>query len=167
MRKAIAAAGIAVLAALALTATSSASFAQADSTGGTIGKTDKSISGGEETPAQRPTTPSPKLAPTSSSLPSTIHINEHKATYGEFSATLRRTNSNIYEGVWNQGTITRMTVTIGQESMTMERVDLSGGIFSCHGHYTGTRVLGTLKASGADSVTCGLNAATSTWDASW
>jgi hypothetical protein len=53
MRKAIAPMGIAVLAALVVIATSSASLAQAGSTGGSVGKTDKSVSGGEEprTPA--------------------------------------------------------------------------------------------------------------------
>ena len=48
MRKAIAPMGIAVLAALVVIATSSASLAQAGSTGGSVGKTDKSVSGGEE-----------------------------------------------------------------------------------------------------------------------
>jgi|HubBroStandDraft_2_1064218.scaffolds.fasta_scaffold77303_1 hypothetical protein len=60
-----------------------------------------------------------------------------------------------------------MTVTIGQESMMIERRDLTGGIFFCHGHYTGTRVPGTSKASGESTVACGLVNATSTWDASW
>jgi hypothetical protein len=45
MRKAIAPAGFAVLVALAVTATSNASFGHAGSTGGPIGKTDKSQSG--------------------------------------------------------------------------------------------------------------------------
>jgi hypothetical protein len=48
MGKAIAPMGIAVLAALVVSATSSASLAQAGSTGGSVGKTDKSVSGGEE-----------------------------------------------------------------------------------------------------------------------
>ena len=61
MRKAIAPMGIAILAALVVTATSSAALAQAGSTGGSVGKTDKSVSGGEEphTPAisQKPQHP--------------------------------------------------------------------------------------------------------------
>jgi hypothetical protein len=48
MGKAIAPMGIAVLAALVVIATPSASLAQAGSTGGSVGKTDKSVSGGEE-----------------------------------------------------------------------------------------------------------------------
>jgi hypothetical protein len=143
-------------------------LAQAGSTGGTIGKQDKSLSGGEETPPPHRNTPSAKPAPAPISLPPTIHLNEHNATWGEFSATLKRTDSNNYEAVWkDHALISRMTVTIGQESMTIERRDLSGGINLCHGHYTGTRVPGTSKASGEDTVACTLGGATSTWDASW
>jgi hypothetical protein len=53
MSKFIGSIGIAALAVLAITATSNAAFAQAGSTGGTIGKTDKSVSGGEDTGLQR------------------------------------------------------------------------------------------------------------------
>jgi hypothetical protein len=53
MRKAIAPMGIATLAALVVIASSSASLAQAGSTGGVIGKTDKSMSGGEEEAPRR------------------------------------------------------------------------------------------------------------------
>jgi hypothetical protein len=45
MRNAVTPAGVAVLTVLAITAAPRASFAQAGSTGGTIGKTDKSLSG--------------------------------------------------------------------------------------------------------------------------
>jgi hypothetical protein len=63
MAKAIATTGIAVLVAFAVTATSSASLAQAGSTGGNVGKTDKSVSGSSDTneqqarPASRQPTP--------------------------------------------------------------------------------------------------------------
>jgi hypothetical protein len=60
-----------------------------------------------------------------------------------------------------------MTVTIGQESMAIERVDVSGNINLCHGHYSGTRTRGTTKASGEDTVACQLGGASSTWTASW
>ena len=144
-----------------------AALAQAGSTGGTIGKTDKSLSGNEETPARRPNGRSAKATPASSSLPSTIHINEHNATQGEFSATLKRTGSNTYEAVWNPGGVTsRMMVTIGQESIAIERSDTSG-VFPCHGHYMGARVPGTSKASGEDTGACGVVGFTDTWDASW
>jgi hypothetical protein len=165
MKSVVAATGIAVLAAIAVTATSKASFAQAGSTGGTIGKQDKSISGGQETHSLRRDTRPDKPAPVSSS-PQIIHLSEHNATYGEFTATLKLTGSNTYEARYNQGTISRMTVTIGQDSMTIERRDLSG-VFPCHGHYNGTRMPGTSKASGESTVACGLVGTTSTWDASW
>jgi hypothetical protein len=61
MREAIAPVGIAALAVLALIATSKASFAQAGSTGGTIGKQDKSISGDGEAPSTLP--PDRKIPP--------------------------------------------------------------------------------------------------------
>ena len=167
MRKAIPPLGIIVLVALAVITTSNALFAQAGSTGGTIGKQDKSRSGGEETPTPRGNTPSAKSAPAASTTPSIIQLKEHNTTWGEFSATLKRTNSNTYEAIWNVGLISRMTVTIGQNSMTIERRDLSGAMNLCHGHYVGTRVPGTSKASGEDTVACSLGGAESTWDASW
>jgi hypothetical protein len=144
-------------------------LSQAGSTGGSIGKQDKSLSGDEATPVPRRKAPSVKPGPAAVSLssPPTIHIDEHNATWGDFSITLKRTGSNTYEGVWNQGTVSRMTVTISQESMTIERVDVSGNVNLCHGHYTGTRVPGTSKASGEDIVACQLGGATSTWVASW
>src|SRR6202044_2839267 len=102
-------------------------LAQAGATGGSIGKQDKSLSGSGKTPAPRRNPPPAKPGPTtSSSSPPTIHIDEHNATWGDFSITLKRTGANTYEGVWNQGTVSRMTVTIGQESMAIERVDVSG-----------------------------------------
>jgi hypothetical protein len=168
MRKAAAPMRIAILAALAVTATSNASFAQAGSTGGTIGKQDKSLSGGEATRAPRGITRSNKPPPASSSLPQTIHLNEHHGTLGDWSATLKRTGTNTYEALWNTGIISRMMVTIGQESMTIERHDLSGTVNLCTGHYTGTHQPGTSKASGEDAAVCAFGVAvTNTWDASW
>ena len=141
-------------------------LAQAGSTGGTIGKQDKSLSGGEETPPPRRETRPARPASATFSLPPTIHLNEHN-TGGDWSATLKRKDSNTYEALWNTGGTSRMTVTIGQESMTIERVDLSGGINLCRGHYTGTRVPGTSKASGEDVAVCVLGGATNKWEASW
>lgn len=84
-----------------------AALAQAGSTGGTIGKQDKSISGGEEADRPRaalhPMRPAARAPAESSSLPPTIHLHEHNPTYGDYSATLKRTNSNTYEAVWNRG----------------------------------------------------------------
>jgi hypothetical protein len=151
---------------LASFAVSTPTLAQAGSTGGTIGKQDKSISGGDDAPNALPSTRAAKPAAASSS-PSIIHLKEHNATYGEYTATLKRIDANTYEAVYNQGTTSRMTVTIGQEAMTIERRDTTGGIFYCRGHYTGTRVPGTSRASGESAIVCGVVGATTTWEASW
>jgi hypothetical protein len=142
-------------------------LAQAGATGGSIGKQDKSLSGSGETPAPHRNALSTKPAPSSSSLPAIIHLNEHNGTWGDWSATLKRQDSNTYEAVWNNGEISQMTVTIGQESMTIERRDLSGNVNLCRGHYIGTRVPGTSKASGDDVAVCQLGSATNSWEASW
>jgi hypothetical protein len=52
VKNVVAAMGVAILAAIAATATPKAAFAQAGSTGGIVGKTSKSVSGGE--PQTRP-----------------------------------------------------------------------------------------------------------------
>jgi hypothetical protein len=69
VKNVVAATGIIILAAIAVTATSKASFAQAGSIGGTIGKQDKSLSGGEATPPPRRDTRPDKPAPAASSSP--------------------------------------------------------------------------------------------------
>jgi hypothetical protein len=164
--------GIALIALSQLAfADASSVLAQAGSVGGTIGNQDKTISGGAETDRPRAplhsTRPVARAPNESTSLPSTIHLHERTATYGDYSATLKRTNSNTYDAVWNRGgTTSRMTVTIGRESIAIERSDTSG-VFPCHGHYTGARVPGTSKASGEDSGACGVVGFTDTWDASW
>jgi hypothetical protein len=57
-------------------------FAQAGSTGGTIGKTDKSISGSEETPVSRRNAPPAKPAPAFSSSRPTGAANSCTAIVG-------------------------------------------------------------------------------------
>jgi hypothetical protein len=54
---------------LASIAVGTTAFAQAGSTGGTIGKTDKSISGGEPTPAPRQVVPRKRAAPLAATSP--------------------------------------------------------------------------------------------------
>jgi hypothetical protein len=139
-------------------------FAQAGSTGGTIGKEDKSLSGGEperraprEAPARMPREASP-------SSPAVISLREHNATWGEFSVTLRRTSGNAYEGTWNHGLVSQMTVQIGPSSMSINRHDIAGGNL-CRGHYSGTR--SGSRASGDAVISCNIGGTTSTWDASW
>ena len=144
---------------------SSAVFAQSGSAGGSLGKHGKSASGGEE--QMTPRKPRVSRASSETSVPQTIHMNEHNATWGEFSATLTKTGPGSYEARWNHGLISQMKVTIGRDSMTMERTDISGAINPCHGHYSGTRQAGAAKAAGSNTVACAIGGASSTWDASW
>jgi hypothetical protein len=70
VKNVVAAMCITILAAIAVAATSKASFAQAGSTGGTIGKQDKSLSGGEDTPSpRRDTRPAKPASPAASLSP--------------------------------------------------------------------------------------------------
>jgi hypothetical protein len=68
MRKAYMSIGIAALAMLGVTATSNVSFAQAGSTGGTLGKTEKSPSGDNRAPSQ-PKTKSSNRTTTAPAVP--------------------------------------------------------------------------------------------------
>jgi hypothetical protein len=138
-------------------------FAQAGSTGGTLGKTDKSVSGGE---GQREILPAHRSREAQSSRPAVINLKEHNATWGEFSITLRLTSGNAYNGTWNQGTVSHMTVEISPNSMTVDRRDVAGPNL-CRGHYTGTRSPGISRASGDAVIACAITGTTSTWDASW
>ncbi len=147
----------------------SGAIAQAGSTGGTIGKQDKSISGGEqERRAPRETAPAHRPREASPSLPGTISLKE-SSQYGQYSATLRRTSGNAYKATWAHGLVSQMTVGIGQNSMTIDRHDVSGATLGnlCRGHYTGTRSAGASRASGDAVVACNIGGATVTWDASW
>jgi hypothetical protein len=102
MREAITPMGIAALALLALIATSKASFAQAGSTGGTIGKQDKSFSGGEETPPPRRDTRPAKPASAASSSPPRERETRCMAIVGTWTWYL-----GITETVFNQNGSTR------------------------------------------------------------
>jgi hypothetical protein len=107
-------------AALILPATASA---QAGSTGGTIGKTDKSISGGGErrspTPDVSARRPTSRNSSKEDSFPKTIQLNEH-ANGQNYSITLRNVGGNNYRGTWSHGYVTRFTVTaFTRDSMTI------------------------------------------------
>src|SRR5271168_2171947 len=102
-------------------------LAQAGSTGGSIGKTDKSISGGEDQPASPPRARSSRPAERDSrreeSLPGTIQLNEH-ALGMHWSITLRNAGGNNYNGTWSHGYVTRFTMTsFTKTSVKMERTD--------------------------------------------
>jgi hypothetical protein len=147
------------------TAGATGAFAQAGSTGGTIGQTNKSVSGGEDqTEIRRPTRPSTPPASQGAkdwqTLPGTIQFNEHGAL-GSYSATLRRVGGSEYEATWNVAVTSRMTVRMTKDSMTFQRRDTSNAWGLASGAYVGTRTGNS--ASGSFSI--GVNHGT--WDASW
>jgi hypothetical protein len=158
--------GIALIA-LSYLAFANASSAQMQpgSTGGTVGKTDKSISGGEEQsePSSgtqhhgHSTTQRPDERQT---LPQRIRLIQ-----GSYSATLRHIAGNAYRASWNgQERESRMTVTMTTVSMTIQREDISGtGLWSVtySGTRTGNTASGTFKTHGP------INGAEGPWEASW
>jgi hypothetical protein len=88
-----------------------AQVAQAGSTGGTIGKTDKSISdGGDQqssTGRARPGRPAARNSDQEASFPKTMQLNDR--AYGlSYSITLRNVGGNHYEGTWSHGYVTKM-----------------------------------------------------------
>ena len=140
------------------------------STGGTLGKTDQSLSGGR--PVESPETGKSlkRNAPgkessdkgTAVALPQTLNIIE-RSIGGEFRIQLRKTGGNTYEGVWNHGIATRMTVTaFTKDQVVMQRVDTAGfGLVT--GHYIGKRV-GNKVPGGTAQISNGF---TVMWEATW
>jgi hypothetical protein len=132
-------------------------LAQAGSTGGTIGKQDKSVSGGEE-----PRTTARKSATThNSSLPQTIRLTESSLA-GTFSITLQRSGAKIYEGTYSNGVVTTFAiVNFTTDTVTMTRSDKPawGAVTGTYvGHRYGNSATGNAPLS---------NLGTVTWDASW
>jgi hypothetical protein len=147
----------------------SASFAQG-STGGTLGKTDQSLSGGR--PAESPdkgnsvkrSAPDKQSGDTSAAdgLPRTMHLVE-RATGQEFRVQLTRTGAKTYEGTWNHGVTSRMTVTaFTKDQVVMQRTDIAG-LFLVSGPYSGKRV-GNRVPRGTTQLSHGV---ASWWEASW
>jgi hypothetical protein len=141
-------------------------LAQAGSTGGTLGKQDKSISGDEE-PAegQRPRPdkserPTGRESNTLTALPSVIRLNEHAIV--NYSITLTKTGDNTYHGTWSHGYVSTFTVTsFTKDSLNMLRQD-NPAIGSVTGTYTGQRSGNSAHGSAAIS-----NGFISSWDATW
>ena len=136
--------------------------AEAGSTGGLIGKRDKSISGEEQR------SPAPEAAPGRSThssredaLPKTIQLNEH--WHGlNYTISLHNVGGSNYQGTWSHGYATKITVTsFTKNSMKMERTD-NPAFGAVTGTYAGSRTGN--HASGEASIS---NGATSQWDASW
>jgi hypothetical protein len=157
--------GIACLViAFAVCAINGSAFSQAGSTGGTIGKTDKSISGGEDNSSRRKETSRRSENPNSERqelLPNTIRLNEHAFGINYF-VTLQKVGGNLYEGTWNHGYATKFTVTgFTKDSLKMSRTDnpALGAVTSA---YTGQRIGNSANGHATHS-----NGAQSSWDASW
>jgi hypothetical protein len=135
-------------------------LAQAGSTGGTIGKQDKSISGGGEErrePQGSRAKPSGHLSGERQGLPQTIRFSQ-SAFNGSYSITLRHTGGNAYEGTWNVGIVSRMTISMTNATMVIERHDVSnpnGPLYS--ETYSGTRAGNSASGSYLNG----------RWQASW
>jgi hypothetical protein len=146
-------------------AAASGAFAQAGSTGGTISKQDKSTSGGGE--EQRK--PQGSRAKTSGhsgetqGLPQTIRLSE-SSIGGSYSITLRHTGGNAYEGTWNVGILSRMTISMTNTTMVIVRHDVSnptGPLYSST--YSGVRAGNSASGSFLNHNV----GVTGTWEASW
>ncbi|MBI4275516.1 MAG: hypothetical protein HY659_12545 [Rhizobiales bacterium] len=150
---------------LALAFVATAALAQAGSTGGTIGKQGKSVSGGEEprSPALRNGSQRPigRQSNAPETLPKTIQLND-RTPVGDFFVTLQKVGGNVYQGTWNHGYVTKFTVTgFTSETMTMERND-NPALGAVTGTYSGQRAGNRAIGNAACS-----NGIKSNWDASW
>jgi hypothetical protein len=138
---------------------------QPGSTGGTIGKQDKSISGGEEPSKPSGGTRQPGHSTTQrpderQTLPQRIRLIQ-----GSYSATLRHLGGNAYQATWNNAVVSRMTVTMTTVSMTIQRQDISSPVPFWSVTYSGTRTGNT--ASGTFNTHSPINGAQGSWEASW
>jgi hypothetical protein len=135
-------------------------LAQAGSTGGSVGKRNKSISGEEESSPDAGSGRSTH-ASREEALPKAIQLNEH--WHGmNWTVSLRNIGGSNYQGTWSNGYATTFAVTgFARNSMKMERKD-TPGLGAVTGSYTGTRTGN--RASGDASISNGAN---SKWDASW
>jgi hypothetical protein len=138
--------------------TSPPALSQAGSIGGVIGKTNKSVSGREESsaPARRARTGPDR----GQALPNTIMITEH---YGlTYTITLHKAGKSTYQGTWSHGYVTTFTVTkFTADSLNMLRED-KPAFGSVTGTYTGVRSGNSAHGKAAIS-----NGAVSKWDATW
>jgi hypothetical protein len=140
-------------------------MAQSGSTGGTIGKMDKSISGGEDQPAPSPhartSRPVDREAAREESLPKVIQISE-RALGGHWTITLRNVGGNNYAGTWSHGYATSFTITsFTKTSVKMERTD-KPAVGAVTSNYSGSRNGNHAAGEASHS-----NGFTSNWDASW
>jgi hypothetical protein len=139
--------------------------AQAGSTGGSIGKRDKSISDDGEQRSSAPDAgagrPATRNSNSEESFPKTININEH-ALGRSFSITLHNTGGNNYQGTWSHGYVSKFIVTaLAKNSIRMERTD-NPAFGAVTGSYSGSRTGN--RASGQAAISNGF---TSNWEATW
>jgi len=143
----------------------SSALAQAGSTGGTIGKQDKSISGGEEQRSSHPhagnSQPANREKNKGESPPKIIQLKEH--AFGlTYSVTLRNVGGSSYEGTWNHGYVTKFAVTaLTNTSIKMQRHD-DPAFGAVSGSYTGSRTGNSATGEATES-----NGYTTKWEASW
>ena len=134
-------------------------LAEGGSTGGSVGRRDKTLSG------EAPSSPAPGAARATrpnqtDSLPNTIQLAEH--WHGlNYTIALHRAGGNNYEGTWSHGYVTKFSVSFAGNSVRMQRTD-APAVGACNGTYTGSRAGN--HASGGASIS---NGASTTWEASW
>ena len=129
------------------------------SIGGTIGVTDKALSGSRSAPPQerRPKADSPEKG---GALPDTIMITDHAGL--TYSIVLHKRGKNTYGGTWSHGYVTTFTVTkFTTDSLNMIREDKPA-----FGSVTGTYAAHRSGNSAHGNATVS-NGAASTWDATW
>lgn len=138
--------------------------AQSGSTGGTIGKQDKSVSGGPEQGEPQGRRGKPSGQPGErQGLPQTIRLTE-SSIGGSYTIILRHNGGNTYEGTWNVGILSRMTISMTNTTLVVERRDVSnptGPLFSST--YSGTRTGNSASGSFVNHT----NGITGTWESSW
>jgi hypothetical protein len=157
---------IAAILGIALSAAgASGAFAQAGSTGGTVGKQDKAVSGGGEEqgePQGRRAKP-PIHSEEKQGLPQTVHLSE-SSIGGGYSINLHHNGGSAYEGTWNVGIVSRMTINMTNTTMVVVRHDVSNPIGPLYSStYSGTRAGNSASGSFVNHT----NGITGTWQASW
>jgi hypothetical protein len=139
-------------------------LAEAGSTGGSVGRTDKSISGGEQRSSRPDTGPGRRVNRESrkeETFPKSIELNEHWHGFN-YTVSLRNVGGRNYQGTWSHGYVTKFAVTaLTTNSMKLQRTD-APAFGACTGRYTGSRTGN--RAEGEASIS---NGAVSKWDASW
>jgi hypothetical protein len=129
------------LATVALTvAVQMPAHSQAGSTGGSIGDTEKSVSGVRKARPERNERvlkPAGDSSPKSEALPNSIRITDR---YGlTYTITLQKTGERTYQGTWSHGYATTFTVTeFTAHALNMHRED-KPTFGSVTGTYTGVQ----------------------------